>query len=129
MRVAILNVVESGHNAINAFKRFLPEGEEVVFSQNLFTGKVDLNKETLKRAVDKVDEALAAAFSGTGAEKIYVVLTGPYVLAFTVLQRIMRAASGVPVVIAQWDMASRKYLFFSIDELSDILYKPFLSGE
>ena len=125
MRVAVINVCESGHNVLDAvipqLKEFLGEGAEIVARGNLFVGLVDINEETLQDAVLRVDATLENVVPK--ADVIVVVLTGPYIVAFTALQRVIRRAAYKVILIAQFDFQRKKYVFVEDRKLLEIIHR------
>ena len=100
-KVAILNVVESGHRVLDAVAPYAARLGVLGPQANLFEGRLSVDEKLLCEAVRRVD-ALVALWD---VDAVVFVATGPAILWYVVLQR--------------------SYKLFSLDDLSDILYAPF----
>jgi len=136
VRVAIINVCETGHRVLDAVRPAVVEffeklgaKAEIVAEGNLWIGVVDLSDlvGTLEETVKRADAALVSALEAD-ADAVVVVLTGPYLIAFAALERIRRSVGHKVILIAQFDMASRKYVFIEDRRLFEILHTPFRGG-
>ena len=124
MRIGILNVVESGHRVIDAIKPAVLEflGGKVVAAGNLFADVVDLSnvEKTLQETITRVDAALEHMLPRI--DVLVFVFSGPYIVAYTAAQRVLRRAAYKIVLLAQFDVANKRYLFVEDSELFRILH-------
>ena len=136
MRIALVNVCETGHNVLDSLEPQVREFFErlgarvkIVAKGNLFSGVVDLSdlSAVLEEAIERTDAALKSV-ADADADCIVLALTGPYLVAYVVLERIRRLAGHRLVFVAQFDMASRKYVFIEDRRLFEILHTPFRGG-
>ena len=127
MRVAILNIAETGHRAVEAVKpavlEFFGENCEITATGNLFIGAIDVSdlEATLRETVTRVDSALEQILPK--ADAIVIVLTGPILIASVALQRIIRRAAYKVILIAQFDFQRKKYVFVEDRKLLEIIHR------
>lgn len=129
-RIAIINIVESGHNVLSAVLQDLSDifsDYEVVGKVNIYEGVIDTTNEVFY-VIENTDNILRRILRKS-PDVIIVVPTGPYIISFMALWRIIRVATRAHIYIAQFIKNTKHYVFYDVDDLFNRVYKPYIGVE